>query len=83
MISALFHSGELRWRLELGTRGAEGFRQSLSGWLESLEESAIRKEVIAAQTFTTVILLINGLAVGAAAVGMFQFFVAVLNGVQP
>ena len=83
VISALFHSGELRWRLELGTRGAEGFRQSLSGWLESLEESAIRKEVIAAQTFTTVILLINGLAVGAAAVGMFQFFVAVLNGVQP
>jgi hypothetical protein len=83
VLSALFHSGELKWRLEAGMRGVEGFRTSLSGWLESLEESAIRKEVLFAQAFTTALLLLNGLAVGAAAVGMFRFFVAVLDGIQP
>jgi type II secretory pathway component PulF len=65
-------TGEFRWRLENGARGAGGFFRALKGWHESLSANAYRQEQAAAQTITTGLVLLNAGTVALAAFGIFQ-----------
>lgn len=78
-VEAVFPAGELRWRLDAGRHNNAGFQAAFAGWLRALEESASRREAIAAQGFATAITLMNGLLVATIALGVFRLFVLLLE----
>ncbi|HEX3720887.1 MAG TPA: type II secretion system F family protein [Verrucomicrobiae bacterium] len=65
-------TGEFRWRIENGARGAGGFFRALKGWHESLAAAAFQQEQAAAQAITTGLVLLNAASVALAAFGFFQ-----------
>jgi hypothetical protein len=71
-LELLDSTGEFRWRVENGARGAGGFFRALKGWHESLAATAFQQEQAAAQTITTGLVLINAASVALAAFGIFQ-----------
>jgi type II secretory pathway component PulF len=71
-------SGELRWRLANALQGS-GFVKALTGWHAALDAKAFQLEQAAAQTVTTLLVLLNGLIVGAIVIGMFLPLIALLN----
>jgi len=71
-LELLDRTGEFRWRVENGARGAGGFFRALKGWHEWLAATAFQQEQAAAQTITTGLLLLNAASVALAAFGIFQ-----------
>jgi type II secretory pathway component PulF len=65
-------TGEFRWRVQIGARGARGFFRALKGWHESLSATAFQQEQAAAQTITTALVLLNAASVALAAFGVLQ-----------
>lgn len=80
-VAAVFPAGELRWRLDMGRHNPAGFSGAFAGWLRSLEESAVRREAVAAQGFATAITCLNGLLVATVAVGVFRVFTLLLDSI--
>jgi type IV pilus assembly protein PilC len=72
-------SGELKWRLTNALGGTGGFVKALAGWHEALDAKAFQLEQTAAQTTTTLFVLLNGLVVAAIVIGMFLPLIALLN----
>jgi len=70
-LAAIDSSGELRWRFRNAVRRGPVFAQALQGWHESLEASAFKVQQAAAQIATTLMVLVNGLIVGAIVIAMF------------
>ena len=65
--------GELEWRMAAAARASGGFARSLEGWLGALDAQAFHQEQAAAQTLTSVMVILNGAVVGVFCVGVFQF----------
>jgi len=72
-------TGELKWRLANALRGGTGFVKALTGWHEALDAKAFQLEQAAAQTATTMLVLLNGFIVACIVIGMFLPLVEVLN----
>jgi len=72
-------SGEFRWRLSNAGRSGDGFRAALNGWLEALDAKAFQQQQAAAHVVTTLLVLTNGVLVGALVVATFQSIVAIVN----
>jgi type II secretory pathway component PulF len=71
-IEPLDASGELRWRLDNARHGSDGFAAALKGWQETLDARAFEREQAAAQALSTALLIVNGLALGTIAAGIFS-----------
>ena len=78
-VRALDRSGELKWRLANALQGNKDFLKALAGWHEALDAKAFQLEQTAAQTATTLLVLLNGLIVAAIMIGMFLPLIALLN----
>ncbi len=78
-IRALDNSRELQWRLANALRRGTGFVRALTGWHEALDAKAFQLEQTAAQVITTVLVLVNGLIVGAFMVAVFLALVTLIN----
>jgi type II secretory pathway component PulF len=78
-ISSIGHTGELSWRLSNALRRGGNFLGALAGWHDALEAKAFQQEQAAAQLTTTVLVLLNGLAVGLIVIGMFSAITNLLN----
>jgi len=78
-IRVLDGSGELKWRLANALHGDGDFVQALAGWHEALDAKAFQLEQTAAQTATTLLVLLNGLIVAAIMIGMFLPLISLLN----
>lgn len=76
------HAGELQWRLRNALWRGSGFTRALSGWHEALDAKAFQQEQGAAQTFTTVVVLINGLLVACILIAMFLPLIQLINQVS-
>jgi type II secretory pathway component PulF len=72
-------SGGLHWRLANALHATNGFREALSGWLETLDAKAFQQEQAAAQAITTACVLLNGVMVGLITTGTFQALIAIIN----
>ncbi len=72
-------SRELEWRLENAAHGRAGFAASLAGWEESLDARAFHQEQVAAQAFTTALVLLNGVMVGLLTAGVFQMLTRLIS----
>jgi hypothetical protein len=72
-VQLLDDTGEFRWRLANGARGARGFFSALEGWQSSLDAKAFQLEQAAAQALSTSVILINAVTVALIAAGVFQF----------
>jgi type II secretory pathway component PulF len=72
--------GELAWRLTSAAKSNQGFRAALAGWVEALDAKAFQQEQGAAQFFTTLVVLANGVMIGIIAVMFFSMFASLING---
>jgi len=70
-------AGEFRWRLTNACHAPNRFAAALSGWHEALEARAFQQEQMFSQTITTGFVLMNGLMVGLATVGVFKALVGI------
>lgn len=70
---------EFEWRLANAARGTSGFMAALRGWFEALDAKAFQQEQAAAQTFTTAVVLWNGLLVGAFVFAVFLFLTSLIE----
>lgn len=78
-VKLLDASSELHWRLTNALHRGRDFLQSLNGWHVFLDAKAFQLEQSAAQVFTTVLVLFNGLIVGSIVIGMFLPLVDLIN----
>ncbi len=78
-LGALDRSGEFQWRLENAAAAGRGFSSALAGWQESLEARAFQEEQAFSQLLSTSLVLLNGLMVALAAVGMFHFLINLME----
>jgi type II secretory pathway component PulF len=78
-IRGLDRSGELQWRLANALQGDKDFVKALAGWHQALDAKAFQLEQTAAQTATTLLVLLNGLIVAAIVIGMFLPLITLLN----
>lgn len=65
-------AGEFRWRLTNACHAPNRFAAALAGWHEALEARAFQQEQTFSQIITTGFVLVNGLMVGLATVGIFK-----------
>jgi type II secretory pathway component PulF len=65
-------AGEFRWRLTNACHTPNRFSAALTGWHEALEARAFQQEQTFSQGITTAFVLVNGIMVGLATVGVFQ-----------
>ena len=72
-------SPEFKWRLTQGLQGGGSFSQALQGWVASLDAKAFQQEQTAAQSFSTGLVLLNGLLVALLAITTIQFLSGVLK----
>jgi len=79
-LSVLDDSKELHWRLSNALRRGTGFVRALTGWHEALDAKAFQSEQAAAQIFTTVLVLINGLMVSSVMIAVFLVIIQLVNG---
>jgi type II secretory pathway component PulF len=70
-------AGEFRWRLRNACHGQNRFAAALAGWHEALEARAFQQEQAFSQALTTGFVLMNGLMVGLATVGVFKALVGI------
>jgi type II secretory pathway component PulF len=80
-VRALDGHRELEWRLTNAAHNSSGFVAALRGWFEALDAKAFQQEQAAAQTFTTAVVLWNGLVVGAFVVAVFQFLTSLTQNI--
>ena len=78
-VRAFDDSGEFHWRLTNATHARGGFLSALQGWHEALDARAFQLEQSAAQIFTTLLVLFNGLIVASVVIGMFIVLIDLLN----
>ncbi len=79
-IRAFDHSGEFHWRLTNATHSRGGFLNALRGWHEALDARAFHQQEAATQSFTSGLIILNGLIVGIFATGLFGILIAILKG---
>ncbi len=72
-------AGEFRWRLANASRGSGTFQAALAGWHESLDAKAFQLEQAATQTYTTLLVLFNGVVVGVITITVFQFLTQIIS----
>jgi len=70
-------AGEFRWRLTNACHAPNRFAAALAGWHEALEARAFQQEQTFSQAITTGFVLLNGLMVGLATVGVFKALVGI------
>ena len=78
-IGVLDRSGEFKWRLANALQSNGRFVKALEGWHQALDAKAFQLEQTAAQTATTLLVLLNGFIVAAIVLGMFLPLIALLN----
>ena len=78
-LRALDDSRELQWRLSNALRRGTGFVRALTGWHEALDAQAFQLEQSAAQVFTTVLVLVNGLVVASILIAVFLVIIQLIN----
>ena len=71
-------TGEFHWRLANAAHAQGGFLNALRGWHEALEAKAFQQEETATHTFTSGLVILNGVVVGLIAIGMFGVLLATL-----
>jgi type II secretory pathway component PulF len=76
-------SGEFRWRLSNALRQSGGFLHALNGWHEALDAKAFQQEQTAAQVTTTLLVIFNGLIVGAVFISIFLVLIGILDNSAP
>ena len=72
-------AGELRWRMANAARAAGLFRESLAGWLDTLDAKAFSQEQAVAHVITTACVLVNGCLLGLFTVSIFQCFIQLID----
>ncbi|MEQ2008753.1 MAG: type II secretion system F family protein [Limisphaerales bacterium] len=72
-------AGELRWRMANAARAAGQFRESLAGWLDTLDAKAFSQEQAVAHVITTACVLVNGCLLGLFTVSIFQCFIQLID----
>ena len=72
-------AGELRWRMANAARATGHFRESLAGWLDTLDAKAFGQEQAVAHVLTTACVLVNGCLLGLFTVSIFQVFVQLID----
>ncbi|NBR87377.1 MAG: hypothetical protein EB141_01140 [Verrucomicrobia bacterium] len=72
-------AGELRWRMTNAAHAAGHFRESLAGWLDTLDAKAFGQEQAVAQFLTSACVLFNGCLVGLFTVSIFQCFIQLID----
>ena len=72
-------AGELRWRMANAARAAGQFRESLAGWLDTLDAKAFGQEQAVAHVLTTACVLVNGCLLGLFTVSIFQVFIQLID----
>jgi type II secretory pathway component PulF len=78
-IQLMDDSAELRWRLGNALRQSGGFTRALAGWHDALDAKAFQLEQAAAQTTTTVLVLLNGLLIGCIVTGLFVVLIDLIQ----
>ncbi len=71
------HTGEFRWRLANAAHVSSNFFRALQGWHDSLDSSAFQQEQAAAQTISTIMVLLNASVVFITALSIFQSISAI------
>jgi type II secretory pathway component PulF len=71
-VRVLDGTGEFQWRLQMGALSDGGFYQALSGWRDALDAKAFQEEQTAAQSFTTLLVVLNGIVVAVVTCAMMQ-----------
>lgn len=79
-VRAFDDSGEFHWRLANAIHAHGGFLQALRGWHDTLDAKALQQQEIATQTFTSGLVILNGIIVGLIATSMFGVLIAILRG---
>ncbi|MBI5801774.1 MAG: type II secretion system F family protein [Verrucomicrobia bacterium] len=72
-------AGELRWRMANAARASGHFRESLAGWLDTLDAKAFGQEQAVAHVITSACVLVNGCLLGLFTVSIFQCFVQLID----
>lgn len=72
-------TGELRWRLTNVTRSGSSFTTALTGWREALDARAFQQEQASAHVITSLLVVLNGVTVGAVAVSLFGMLIHVVE----
>jgi type II secretory pathway component PulF len=72
-------AGELRWRMTNAARSAGHFRESLAGWLDTLDAKAFGQEQAVAHVITSACVLINGCLLGLFTVTIFQCLIQIID----
>lgn len=72
-------AGELRWRMANAARSTGRFRESLAGWLDTLDAKAFGQEQAVAHVVTSACVLINGCLLGLFTVSIFQCLIQIID----
>ena len=72
-------AGELRWRMTNAARASGHFRESLAGWLDTLDAKAFGQEQAVAHVLTSACVLFNGCLLGLFTVSIFQCFIQLID----
>lgn len=72
-------AGELRWRMANAARASGHFRESLAGWLDTLDAKAFGQEQAVAHILTSACVLVNGCLLGLFTVSIFQCFIQLID----
>ena len=72
-------AGELRWRMANAARASGHFRESLAGWLDTLDAKAFSQEQAVAHVITSACVVVNGCLLGLFTVSIFQCFIQLID----
>ncbi|MEN9572318.1 MAG: Cholera toxin secretion protein epsF [Verrucomicrobiota bacterium] len=72
-------AGELRWRMTNAARAGGHFRESLAGWLDTLDAKAFGQEQAVAHVLTSACVLFNGFLLGMFTVSIFLCFIQLIE----
>ncbi len=72
-------AGGLRWRMANAACATGQFRESLAGWLDTLDAKAFSQEQAVAHVITTACVLVNGCLLGLFTVSIFQVFIQLID----
>jgi general secretion pathway protein F len=78
-LKRLDDSGEFHWRLANALHASGRFAEALRGWQDALDARAFQLEQAAAQTASTLLVLVNGVVVGLLAVGVFGLLINLIG----
>lgn len=72
-------AGELRWRMANAARATGRFRESLAGWLDTLDAKAFGQEQAVVHVLTSACVVVNGCLLGLFTVSIFQCFIELID----